>query len=107
MYRVTTPRRGRPRGDETLLYKRYRDARSRCQGRGTRTPEIYEGKEFGFANFAEFRAFALANGFTKKRNSPDRIDATKGYVPGNIKFVPPLYNKVRALHPTTIEEVPF
>lgn len=96
-YRVTAPRRGRARGAETLLYKRWRDMRSRCFGRATRTPEAYEHVTLGFANFDEFRAFAIANGFSKSHNSPDRIDAAKGYVPGNVRFVPPRYNTCRAL----------
>lgn len=96
-YRVTTPRNGKPRGKETLLYKRWRDMRSRCHGRATRTPEAYEHVTLGFKDFAEFRAFALANGFSKRNNSPDRISVSDGYVPGNIRFVPPKLNCCRAL----------
>lgn len=91
-YRVTTPRRGKARGRPSLLYVRWRDLRSRVHGRASRCPWIFEGLPLGFADFGEFRAFAIANGFSKTNNSPDRIDPRLGYIPGNIRFVPPARN---------------
>lgn len=96
-YRVCTSRANGRRPKETLIYKRWRDMRSRTLGRATRTPHLYEGLELGWKTFAEFREWALANGFSKENNSPDRIDAGKGYVPGNVRFVPPYENTFSAL----------
>jgi hypothetical protein len=118
-FRVTTPRRDGKRRD-TLLYKRYRDMRSRCMGRATKCPWIYEGLELGWKTFAAFRAYALANGFTKETNSPDREDPNKGYVPGNVVFKTPGQNfagsrgsayysddAVRGREPPIDDDVPF
>lgn len=96
-YRVTTPRNGKPRGRPTLLYVRYRDMRSRAHGRGTRSPEIYAGKGFGFRNFHEFREFAIARGFSKQFSSPDRANTAYGYFPWNIVFRDPLTNMCAGL----------
>lgn len=83
-YRVTTPS-----GGKTLLYRRWRDMQSRCKGQATRSPWIYEGKALGWDSFREFRAWAIKNGFTKERNSPERIDNRVGYIPSNVVFIPP------------------
>ena len=94
-FRVYTPRAQGKR--PTLLYVRWRDMRSRTFGRATKNPELYDGLELGWQTFEEFRAWALANGFDKANNSPDRQDVALGYVPGNVRFVPPYENTVRAL----------
>ena len=116
-FRVYTPRAQGKR--PTLLYVRWRDMRSRTLGRATKNPELYDGLELGWSTFAEFRAWALANGFTKTNNSPDRQDVSLGYVPGNVRFVPPAENVIRALTdyhawrreqrqaPTAAADVPF
>lgn len=81
----------------TLLYRRWKDIRNRTQGRGTKRPDLYEGIELGWGTFKEFRKWALANGFNKYTSSPDRQDSTQGYVPGNVVFETPAYNRDRAL----------
>ena len=71
----------------TQLYRRWKDLRSRTQGKATRTPHLYLGLPIGWTTFAEFRAFAVANGF-RKNTSPDRINSALGYVPENVRFIP-------------------
>lgn len=72
----------------TLLYRRWKDLRNRCQGRATQSPHLYAGLEVGWGSFAEFRAWAIRNGFSKRNCSPDRIDPRRGYTPGNVRWVP-------------------
>lgn len=99
-YRVMTPR---PDRRPALLYRRWRDLQSRCKGQATQKPELYANLRLGFANYAEFRAFAVSHGFSKHNDSPDRIDSSKGYVPGNIRFIPNLHNRLRALYPNRFD----
>jgi len=66
--------------------------RSRCHGRATKCPWLYEGLELGWECFAAFRAYALANGFSKLLNSPDRQNPERGYMPGNVIFRTPSDN---------------
>lgn len=103
-FRVMTPR---PNRRPTLIYRRWRDMQSRCKGQATKQPDKYKGVELGFKSFAEFRAFALKNGFSKENNSPDRIDTSRGYVPGNIRFVPPAENALRGLYPDYFEQYAY
>jgi hypothetical protein len=62
--------------------------RSRVKGQATTIPWKYEGLALYWKTYAEFRVFALANGFSKVNCSPDRKDSKLGYVPGNVRFVP-------------------
>jgi hypothetical protein len=98
-YRTCLPRSQGKR--PTLLYVRYRDMRSRLAGRATNRPDLYDGLEFGWDSFAEFRAWALNEAFprfSKRLSSPDRQRSTEGYVPGNVVFTTPEHNTRRALH---------
>lgn len=95
-------------GRHTVLYRRYADMRSRCKGTGaTRNPEIYTGLACEFATFAEFRAFAIANGFSKHHNSPDRIDTRKGYTRDNLRFIDIITNTHAPLKNRNNSDVPF
>lgn len=70
--------------------------RSRVQGRCTDCPHLYEGLPIEWKTFAEFREFAIKNGF-RKNTSPDRKDPTKGYTADNVQFIPfsENYSRVR------------
>jgi hypothetical protein len=76
----------------TKLYRRWMDMKGRTKGHSTRSPHLYDGLDLHWTSFAEFRSWALVNGFSKGTSSPDRKDADKGYVPGNVKFVPCVEN---------------
>lgn len=117
-FRVNTPP-----GGKTLLYLRYRDMRSRAHGRGTKTPWIYP-PGWPWKSFAEFRQWALASGFTKTNNSPDRINSDAAYSRSNVRWITPDANTksrrhavqrmretsdyaVRGEEPPMNDEVPF
>src|SRR5690606_33325895 len=70
-YRVTRPRRPGLSDRSTLIYKRWKDMQSRCKGLAPKRSDLYAGLRNGSADFHEFRAFAIANGFSKVNNSPD------------------------------------
>lgn len=73
------------RGRQTMLYRRWLDMRGRAHGRATKCPWIYPpGWPPEWNDFAVFRAWALANGFSKVNNSPDRPREHEPYGPGNI-----------------------
>lgn len=82
---MTTPRNGGC-GKPTLLYKRYRDMRSRAHGRGTMHPEYYP-PGWPWKDFDEFRTWALKAGFSKERNSPHRPRSEEPYGPDNVIWV--------------------
>jgi len=68
---------------------RYRDMRSRAHGRGTAKPWLYPvGWPAEWDTFEKFRAWALASGFSKVNNSPDRPRASEGYGPSNVVWKP-------------------
>lgn len=78
-----------PRGKRTLLYVRYRDMRSRAHGRATKCPWVYVlGWPEAWATFDAFRTWALASGFSKENNSPDRLRVAEPYGPSNVRWVP-------------------
>jgi hypothetical protein len=89
-YRLSVTINGKRR--YTTLYRRWMDMKGRTKGYSTRSPHLYAGIELHWKSFAEFRVWALSNGFSKETSSPDRKDADKGYVPGNVKFVPCVEN---------------
>lgn len=81
------------RGKATLLYIRYRDMRSRAHGRGTKCPWTYPpGWPACWDTFEKFRAWALAHGFSKVNNSPDRPRPTEPYGPNNVVWKTPKAN---------------
>lgn len=79
----------------TKLVRAWKNIRLRVKGKATSSPHLYAGMELGFASFAEFRAYALANGFTHKTTSPDRENPEQGYVPGNVRFISKTENFAR------------
>lgn len=93
-YRTSTPR---PNARQTVLYRAWRNMKSRAtKGGSTKAPWIYEGIPFAFPEFACFRCYARVFGFTKLMRSPERVDTTRGYVPGNIHFVTTVQNSAKA-----------
>lgn len=95
-YRTMTSRRG-GRGKRTVLATRYNDMRQRCRGAHTKAPELYAGMLCDFRTFHEFREFAIACGFSKRFDSPDRIDSAFGYHRWNIRFTDKLTNAIAPL----------
>lgn len=91
-YRVNTPS-----GGKTLLYKRYRDMRSRAHGRGTKCPWVYPpGWPEEWSTFEKFRAWALTHGFSKVNNSPDRQRPDEPYHPNNVVWTTRIKNTGRS-----------
>jgi hypothetical protein len=81
------------------LYKAWRNLNDRIQGHvksGRGGLPLWMGLERDFANWAEFRAWALANGYSKTRCSLDRINSREGYIPSNLRWVTPLENSTFA-----------
>lgn len=78
------------------LYQIWHNMRKRVRGKATKRPESYDGMEIEWSNFDEFRSWALSSGFVKGM-SPDRIDTSKGHTADNIRWVPVLENRLRAL----------
>jgi hypothetical protein len=71
------------------LYKSWRNLNGRAcgvnhDGRGNRR---WAGLPVGWKSFREFREWALANGYSKTRNSLDRIDEKAGYTPANCQWI--------------------
>jgi hypothetical protein len=84
-FRTATSRANGRKPKYTLLYIRYRDARSRAHGRATKCPWVYPpGWPECWSTFEKFRTWALANGFSKTNNSPDRQRPEEPYGPNNV-----------------------
>lgn len=71
------------------LYSSWKNMRGRVSGRlragsGARP---WMGKTIGWANFQEFRRWALANGYSKQRCSLDREKSSGHYEPGNCRWL--------------------
>jgi hypothetical protein len=71
------------------LYQTWGNMRDRCAGHhyagnGVR---VWKGVVIEWKVFADFRAWALLNGFSRIRNSLDRIDPYGNYGPDNCRFV--------------------
>lgn len=83
------------------LYNAWMNMQGRVKGhKDSHGVKYWHGLECGFAGWAEFRAWALANGFSKVNNSLDRIDAREGYVPGNLRWLPwDLHRKMTSFQP--------
>lgn len=72
------------------LYRSWRRMRERVEGSrvtGNTAEPIWHGLEVEWKTFPEFRAWAIANGFGKRRCSLDRRDSTIGYTAGNCRWV--------------------
>lgn len=81
------------------LYKSWRNLNDRIQGHvksGRGGVPIWAGLDCGFCDWADFREWALANGYSRERRSLDRIRSSEGYIPGNIRWVTPLENSTYA-----------
>ena len=79
--------RVRRNGQQTVLYRAWRNMKSRVRGSSSKSPWIYKGLPFAFPVFRCFRCYALAMGFSSERRSPERVKPNRGYVPGNVAFV--------------------
>lgn len=102
-YRTTMPR---PDARQTVLYRAWRNMKSRAtKGGSTKAPWIYEGIPFSFPEFACFRCYARVYGFNKRQRSPERVDTSRGYVPGNVHFVTPARNSATAAGRTWYKSV--
>jgi hypothetical protein len=74
------------------LYLAWDSMKKRCYGTRQRYREAYAARGIGVCdewreNYAEFRRWALANGFDKGL-SLDRIDNDSGYRPDNCRWIP-------------------
>jgi hypothetical protein len=86
VFRCRSPRRTGAK--ETKLYRVWINMQQRVKGSASAHPEYFRGVPLAWDNFADFRGWAVANGFSKRNCSPDRIVAELGYVPGNIVWKP-------------------
>jgi hypothetical protein len=61
----------------------------RCAGRNYAGNGVkaWLGLPIAWGSFEEFRAWALANGYSKRLCSLDRIDSTQGYGPANCRWL--------------------
>jgi hypothetical protein len=85
------------RGVQTVLYRRWLDMRGRAHGRATKCPWIYPaGWPDEWNDFAKFRTWALAHGFSKQHDSPDRLREDKPYGPDNVVWTTRTDNTGRA-----------
>lgn len=71
------------------LYKAWRNLNDRVKGhiKAGNGCAAWLGLDVGFESFEHFRTWALANGYSKARNSLDRIDPSCGYAPENCRWV--------------------
>lgn len=71
------------------LYNAWRNmlARTRGTGKAGNGENYWAGKPVGWRTFAEFREWALANGYSRSRCSLDRERKSEGYVPGNCRWL--------------------
>lgn len=86
---VTTYKRRDGKRRNVRLFKAWRNMKDRVAGTnyaGNRS-KPWEGLEIGFRDWPHFRAWALANGYSRQRNSLDRRDPDKGYTPENCRWV--------------------
>jgi len=86
-----TPRTVNTVSKPTVLYRAWKNMRSRCRGqlhdgRGNyRWKGIRISKEF--EDYSQFRKWAIASGFSPKRRSIDRIDSGFEYSPSNCQWL--------------------
>lgn len=85
-FRRYTPRDENGKRRECLLSRVYRNAKGRANGNSTKSPWVYV-RGWPWKSYAEFRAWALASGFSKSTPSPDRKDTSKPYGPDNVEWV--------------------
>lgn len=71
------------------LFGSYRNMLGRISGRlhAGNGQRPWKGLECGFTDWAHFRDWALANGYSKSFNSLDRINPEIGYLPTNCRWL--------------------
>lgn len=71
------------------LYEAYRNMLGRTRGvkHAGNGKRAWAGLPVCFKGWHEFRSWALANGYSRARNSLDRIDPDHGYCPDNLRWV--------------------
>ncbi len=69
-----------------LLFRVYANMRGRAHGGCTKSPWVY-ARGWPWKDYAEFRAWALASGFSKATPSPDRKRTHEPYGPNNVEWV--------------------
>lgn len=81
--------RGFENDGKTRLYRIYAHILERCNSPSCKEYKWYgaRGIKCEFANFAEFKKFALANGYNDNL-TVERIDVNGNYAPGNVTFIP-------------------
>lgn len=79
-------RTGKPRF--IRLFRSWNNLRARLNGKTAGNgAAVWVGLTCEFKSWREFRAWALENGYSRARNSLDRIDPRKGYGPDNCQFL--------------------
>lgn len=71
------------------LYNAWRNLKARTRGtaRAGNGRNYWKGKPVEWQSFEEFREWALANGYSRTRNSLDRKDDTQGYTRANCRWL--------------------
>lgn len=92
----------RPNGQRRFikLYGSYCNMLARIRGQvrtGRGGVPIWTGMKTDFMNFDDFRAWALANGYSRIRCSLDREKSNLGYIRSNLRWVTPLQNSTFAV----------
>lgn len=73
--------------------------RGRLRGTCSREDcDYWRGLPCDFIDWQDFRAWALAAGYSRTNNSLDRKDSTLGYIRSNLQWVPVSVNSWRANH---------
>jgi len=82
-----TTRQGKKR--VVRLYKAWRNILGRVQGHNVNGQGVasWEGIGNEFNNWRHFREWSLASGFSRQRNSCDRVKSDKPYGPDNCRWV--------------------
>lgn len=76
------------------LYQSWRNMRNRVRGttRAGNGTNLWQGLPIAWRTFEDFRAWALANGYSRLNNSLDREREAEGYGPDNCRWVPRAVN---------------
>jgi len=88
--RVTEWRTRGGRKRRIRLYAAWVNMHSRVRGNiktGNTDAPIWLGIEIQWKTFSDFREWALKNGYSRKRNSLDRLDPMIGYTESNCEWV--------------------